>query len=509
LALACVLVTLVSGAGAAVALSVRSGESYWLVSSSGQVFAFGKAHNYGSEAGKRFRGEIVGIVGTPDGNGYWLVSSVGHRFPFGDAQLYRYKGAKFQKLTGHVALPRLRGRLRGRIVGVAIAKLAVGKPATVTTTSNPTPVKTPTPVTTVTTVATTTTNTPTATVPAGPAPLTIVTTTVPYPVETLPYSTTLAASGGDPPYTWAWAPADGSTLPGGLTLSGDGVLSGTASTPGSYTFTVTLTDAAGATTQLTYLMMVANPTDSYNWSGYVEQTTAAFTSASGTFTVPTLDSGDDPSSALAEWVGVDGDSGTDTNLIQAGVENNPPNGTSPTGETYAWWEVLPANETPIPEPVQPGDQVSVTITKLGTACSSSDSDPVVAGGVEWDVTITDATENWNYPVTLCYAGPGSSAEWIVEAPEEQSTYHGQTEDDIVPLAGFSPDVSFTNLTTSTTASALNHMTMVQPPATPICVDTTAPGGCSPPTNLVQKATPSGLDSTGFNVAYGPDAPAAP
>jgi hypothetical protein len=489
LVLPCVLATLVTGAGAAVALSVRGGESYWLVSSSGQVFAFGKAHNYGSEAGKHFRGEIVGIVGTPDGRGYWLVSSRGHRFAFGDAQLYRYTSAKFQKLTGHVALP----RLRGRIVGVAIAKLGVAKPAAVTTTSTTTPpVTTPAPVTTATMTTTTTTNgtTPPPTEPPGPAPLSISTTTLPYPVQGLPYSTTLTATGGDAPYTWASAPADGSTLPGGLTLSPGGVLSGTASTPGTYRFTVTLTDSAdpASTATVTYLMMVADSNASYNWSGYVEGTSGAFTSTSGTFSVPTLDSDDDPTSAMAEWVGIDGAANSD--LIQAGVED------APSG-AYAWWEVLPATETQIAEPVQPGDRVRIGIIELGTPC-----------GDEWNVTIADTTQGWTYPVTLCYGGPGSSAEWIVEAPEQIT----QTGAEIVPLAGYQGNVTFTDLTTSTTASALDYITIWQPADTPIVCNYNADQGrdvCQPPTDPLQTATPSVLDSTAFNVAYGPAAPAAP
>ncbi len=52
----------------------------------------------------------------------------------------------------------------------------------------------------------------------------------------------LAASGGAPPYAWTWAPAAGSSLPPGLTLTA-GLISGTPSAPGSFAVVVTVTDS--------------------------------------------------------------------------------------------------------------------------------------------------------------------------------------------------------------------------------------------------------------------------
>jgi len=62
----------------------------------------------------------------------------------------------------------------------------------------------------------------------------------------LPYSVSLSASGGMPPYTWSQV---GFTLPTGLTLNASGVLSGTATNPQQegtgYQFTVKVADANG------------------------------------------------------------------------------------------------------------------------------------------------------------------------------------------------------------------------------------------------------------------------
>ncbi|HHY07525.1 MAG TPA: hypothetical protein GX530_03145 [Corynebacteriales bacterium] len=58
------------------------------------------------------------------------------------------------------------------------------------------------------------------------------------------YNRTLAATGGTSPYTWK---TTAGTLPAGITLSGQGVLSGTPSAVGKKTFTVEVTDSKNAT----------------------------------------------------------------------------------------------------------------------------------------------------------------------------------------------------------------------------------------------------------------------
>jgi subtilisin family serine protease len=80
--------------------------------------------------------------------------------------------------------------------------------------------------------------------------------TVPTGVRTAAYSQSLAASGGTPAYTWAVTVG---SLPPGLTLSSAGVLSGTPTAVGTYSFSVRATDAAGCSGYRAFNMMIIQP----------------------------------------------------------------------------------------------------------------------------------------------------------------------------------------------------------------------------------------------------------
>jgi len=71
--------------------------------------------------------------------------------------------------------------------------------------------------------------------------ITLAPTTLPNPVRNALYNQGIAATGGTPPYSFA---VTSGTLPIGLTLSTAGILSGTATTLGSSSFTITATDSA-------------------------------------------------------------------------------------------------------------------------------------------------------------------------------------------------------------------------------------------------------------------------
>jgi hypothetical protein len=88
------------------------------------------------------------------------------------------------------------------------------------------------------------------------AALQLTTASVPGGQVGVAYNTALSATGGTAPYAWSLAPGSG-PLPGGVTLSGAGVLSGTPTTAGTFNFTVRVTDAASATADRALTLVVA------------------------------------------------------------------------------------------------------------------------------------------------------------------------------------------------------------------------------------------------------------
>ncbi len=75
---------------------------------------------------------------------------------------------------------------------------------------------------------------------ASPGPLDITTTSLPAGALNVAYSATLTANGGVPPYTWSLI---GGSLPPGLNLNPNGVISGLPTATGSYSFTVQVVDS--------------------------------------------------------------------------------------------------------------------------------------------------------------------------------------------------------------------------------------------------------------------------
>jgi Putative Ig domain len=85
--------------------------------------------------------------------------------------------------------------------------------------------------------------------------LTIVTTSLPSTTAGTAYSATLTGKGGTPPYTWS-----ASGIPGGLSLNpATGVLSGVPQSGGTFVLSVTLQDAAKATANAQFQLVVATP----------------------------------------------------------------------------------------------------------------------------------------------------------------------------------------------------------------------------------------------------------
>jgi uncharacterized protein (TIGR03437 family) len=83
----------------------------------------------------------------------------------------------------------------------------------------------------------------------------LIATSSPLPVASVgvAYSQTLTATGGSTPYTWS---VTSGALPGGLTLSAGGTISGTPTTAGTYSFTVQVRDSASATATKAFTLAV-------------------------------------------------------------------------------------------------------------------------------------------------------------------------------------------------------------------------------------------------------------
>lgn len=204
---------------------------------------------------------------------------------------------------------------------------------------------------------------------------------------------------------------------------------------------------------------------SSNWSGYAV-TGSGFTSITGTWTVPTVSSTRKPTYS-STWIGIDGFN--NSSLIQTGTEQDFYNGSA---HYLAWWEILPAAETPISTiVVHPGDKFSASVSR-GT-------------GSNWMISISDNTSGQHFTTVQSYSGPGTSAEWIQEAPTvggriANLAHYGHTTFDPGTLNSGGPALS-----ASEGGVMIQHSSQVSTPSNP------------------------DSDTDGFNVAYGATQPTAP
>jgi hypothetical protein len=397
------------------------GKGYWLVASDGGIFSFGDAAYYGSEPSTGVDvTNAVGVASNPNGDGYWIEGGDGRVGAFGDTVTF------------------------GSMLGSALHEPIVGL----------------------------------ASVPSphvAPQPLEITSLSLPTALTGSAYATSLSASGGTSPY--AWTIASGS-LPTGLNLSSNGKITGTPSDAGNFTFTVRATDASTlpAQTASTVLSLQVSPSslplsqsgplyESRNWSGYVAGD-GPFTAVGGTFSVASLDANAAIGDYMAEWVGIDGGNGG-TTVIQAGVQETPDPSNPHLTSFMSFWETYPAPPVLITNvEVSAGDQVTVNISRNS--------------GIDWGITLTDDTNGESFTIDVPYTGPGSTAEWIVEAPGDGLT-----------LAPYGPYINFSDLRISPINTAVEELEML------------------PKGDSLAVSTPSTLTSDGFNVAYGDAAPAPP
>lgn len=306
-----------------------------------------------------------------------------------------------------------------------------------------------------------------------PVGMVISTTGLPAASLNNPYAAALATTGGTAPFRWR---ITSGTLPPGIVMSSAGYLSGITSRLGVYTFKVKVTDSSPVKQRSTATMTIIAANTAASWSGYVG--TGTYTGVTGTFTVPTTvgtgtagtsvcttSSTTSCPSEVAQWVGLDGI--TNSSLIEAGVIEEP-------GQPdEAFWDILPSLANPISITVSPGDQVTVTIFKVASNL--------------WAIALDDDTTGQLFRTEQTYTGPGTTADFVVEAPEQVNKTTLATT--LLPLASFSPATNFTNLQMVGDTTAIAALVLVE-------------AG-------VQVATPSLKTPTGFAVGYGSLAPSPP
>ena len=192
-----------------------------------------------------------------------------------------------------------------------------------------------------------------------------------------------------------------------------------------------------------------------NWSGYAE--TGTYTGVSATWTVPTVTSSTSATYSSA-WIGVDGFN--NSNLIQTGTEEDYYNGAA---HYNAWWEILPASETALPTsyPIGAGDRMSASIYETSSTVSTGFFFRRTTEHV-WDITLSDTTRGWSYTTKQGYNGPGTSAEWVVEAPEVGSKIATLAHYTITPPSGLG---DFDNAGVLSGVVATGRRTMPPPTST--------------------------------------------
>jgi hypothetical protein len=233
-----------------------------------------------------------------------------------------------------------------------------------------------------------------------------------------------------------------------------------------------------------------------NWSGYAE--TGRYTGVSGTWTVPSVSASASPTYSSA-WIGVDGFS--NSSLIQTGTEEDYYSGAP---HYYAWWEILPAAETLISTsayPVSPGDRMSASIYETGVTSATRNFHRSSTQHL-WSINISDTTKGWNFSTNQGYSGPGTSAEWITEAPQVGGRIATLAQYTFNPPNGVG---DFDNAGTLSTVVSIGS-----PTYTPAGLNYANDSGVMIQ-NGAQVSTPGHPDGalTAFNAAYGSAVPPTP
>jgi hypothetical protein len=137
-----------------------------------------------------------------------------------------------------------------------------------------------------------------------------------------------------------------------------------------------------------------------NWAGYARTNgSVAYTQATDTFVVPTVDTAVTGTQIVSDWVGIGGVEVGDW-LVQAGIQMVNLKGTA---YYTAWTEVYPHPEKTLHLAVKPGDAVTVTVTHAKTN--------------RWLLRVQDGTQMGQRSVQVNHKKAlGQSVEVIEERP---------------------------------------------------------------------------------------------
>jgi hypothetical protein len=149
------------------------------------------------------------------------------------------------------------------------------------------------------------------------------------------------------------------------------------------------------------------PEYSINWSGYAVPANAGeqITAVDGRWRVPKVKAA--PPGLSSSWIGIGGYRTND--LIQVGTASS-----GRIEGNYAWYEMLPAFETPI-----------TSGCTIDPTCSVAQGDLMSAaiwntGGDNWMIALSNlgkvGTPKWHWAIGVTYKSTLSSADFIFEAP---------------------------------------------------------------------------------------------
>ena len=194
----------------------------------------------------------------------------------------------------------------------------------------------------------------------------------------------------------------------------------TTTLPPTSTTTTTLPPTSTTTTTLPSTSFPGSTSN--NWSGYVlTGASGGYEAVSATWMVPTLDCSSVPGGFTSDWVGVNGAAGQ-PGLFQDGTTSYCVNGQQ---SDYAWWtDEAEGYSSVFLFAVASGDVIDAKVFQD-------------ASGYWW-YYVEDLASGLSYSNPEIDSGPGTSAEWIAEDPEDSTTKA------LYPLADFG-SVTFTDL----------------------------------------------------------------